>query len=85
MDYLRDDNKNNQKIAIFDATNTTRSRRNELESHGKDVDIIYIESICDDQKVLDRNYQMKLNSPGNMQCNIRLQELRRQRQSAGGF
>lgn len=51
------------KIAIFDATNTTRNRRQALLEAGRGVQLIFIESICTDKEILDRNYQMKLQSP----------------------
>jgi len=55
-------------VAIFDATNTTRHRRHllterckaESDESGNDVSIVFVESICDDPKVLSRNYEMKL-------------------------
>ena len=55
-------------VAIFDATNTTRHRRHlltercksESDESGNDVIIVFVESICDDPKVLNRNYEMKL-------------------------
>jgi len=55
-------------VAIFDATNTTRHRRHlltercksESDESGNDVSIVFVESICDDPKVLNRNYEMKL-------------------------
>lgn len=49
------------QVAIFDATNTTEERRQLLVSkfHGK-FQYIFIESICNDPKVLERNYLFKL-------------------------
>ena len=55
-------------VAIFDATNTTRRRRQlltercraESRDSGNDVSIVFVESICDDPNVLSRNYEMKL-------------------------
>jgi broad specificity phosphatase PhoE/predicted kinase len=54
------------EVAIFDATNTTRRRRDMLlercAEHG--VRPIFVESICDDPLVIDRNIQeTKLRSP----------------------
>ena len=53
-------------VAIFDATNTTRHRRHllterckaESDESGNDVSIVFVESICDDPKVLSRNYEI---------------------------
>lgn len=55
----------NGDVGIFDATNTTRERRDEIvERCGHaDLNILFIESICTDEKVLNANYRMKLKSP----------------------
>ncbi|KAK8806975.1 hypothetical protein WA158_003734 [Blastocystis sp. Blastoise] len=52
-------------VGIFDATNTTRARRADiLERCGHaDLDVLFIESICNDKNVLNQNYEMKLKSP----------------------
>mmetsp|Transcript_10929 Transcript_10929/g.44285 ORF Transcript_10929/g.44285 Transcript_10929/m.44285 type:complete len:786 (+) Transcript_10929:224-2581(+) len=51
-------------VAIFDATNTTRARREALLKRARaapnGVSLIFVESICDDEKILARNYRMKL-------------------------
>mmetsp|Transcript_20357 Transcript_20357/g.62943 ORF Transcript_20357/g.62943 Transcript_20357/m.62943 type:complete len:623 (+) Transcript_20357:39-1907(+) len=51
-------------VAIFDATNTTRARREALLRRSRKapnyVTLIFIESICDDPKILHHNYVMKL-------------------------
>ncbi|KAH8057244.1 6-phosphofructo-2-kinase [Aureococcus anophagefferens] len=51
-------------VAIFDATNTTVARREALARRcaeaGGDVSLVFVESICDDPVVLERNYRMKL-------------------------
>ena len=61
------------KIAIFDATNSTKERRNLIMQTCKDhckqagtspIGIIFIESICDDKELLEENYLYKIrNSP----------------------
>lgn len=51
------------KIAIFDATNTTRARRKALIDNATGVELLFIESVCTDPIILERNYQMKLQSP----------------------
>lgn len=50
------------RIAIFDATNTTKARRNVLMQHAKAADIflLFVESICDNEEILNRNYSLKL-------------------------
>lgn len=51
-------------VGIFDATNTTRQRRQEIldRCYHADVDILFIESICDDPVLLRKNYEMKLSN-----------------------
>ena len=53
-----------KRVAIFDATNTTKSRRSKLMSraHEEGVSLLFVESICDDAEVLDRNYNLKLDN-----------------------
>ncbi|KAL6745907.1 6-phosphofructo-2-kinase-domain-containing protein [Haematococcus lacustris] len=49
------------QVAIFDATNSTEERRTYLRSHfhGR-WQYLFIESICNDQEVLERNYMNKM-------------------------
>ena len=49
-------------VALFDATNTTRARREVLFdiSKSNNVPLLFVESICDDEDILDANYAMKL-------------------------
>jgi broad specificity phosphatase PhoE len=51
-----------KRVAIFDATNTTKDRRLHLlqRSRKENVFLLFIESICDDETVLNQNYDMKL-------------------------
>ena len=51
-----------RRVAIFDATNTTIARRHALSEKAREekVSLLYVESICNDQEVLSRNYAMKL-------------------------
>ncbi|CAM9115090.1 unnamed protein product [Ectocarpus fasciculatus] len=51
-----------RRVAIFDATNTTRERRYALchRARQENVHLLYVESICDDQEVLQSNYELKL-------------------------
>ncbi len=51
------------QVALFDATNTTRARRSLLLSRAKEeknIILLFIESICNDPAILQRNYLMKL-------------------------
>ena len=52
----------NSRIGIFDATNTTKKRRLSLANRAREENagILFIESICDDQSVLQKNYDLKL-------------------------
>ena len=61
-----------ERVAIFDATNSTKARRKwiveQLTSHaqrvGKPVGIVFVESICDDEELLEENFKYKvMNSP----------------------
>lgn len=50
-------------VAVFDATNTTRVRRARIleavRSHAN-VRVMFVESICDNEKLLEANYRRKL-------------------------
>lgn len=53
---LLDDN----DIAIFDATNSDKNKRKLLyEKTPKDIKILYIESICNDEKIIEKNIKLK--------------------------
>jgi len=51
-----------RRVAIFDATNTTKARRQALsdKARAEEVFLLFVESICDDKAVLKRNYELKL-------------------------
>jgi 6-phosphofructo-2-kinase/fructose-2,6-biphosphatase 1 len=60
------------RIAIFDATNSTDKRRrwvleectDPAKRPGKPTGVVFVESICDDQELLDENFRFKIsNSP----------------------
>ena len=67
-------------VGIFDATNTTRQRRylsvcrksvifrKEIVERcwHADVDVLFIESICNDPVLLNKNYEMKLSNSGRL-------------------
>lgn len=51
------------RVALFDATNTTRARRATLLARNRketNATLLFVESICDDPEILRRNYEMKL-------------------------
>lgn len=51
------------RVALFDATNTTKARRATLLSRNRketNATLLFVESICNDQEILERNYAMKL-------------------------
>lgn len=63
---------NRDRIAIFDATNSTDKRRrwvleectNPAKRPGKPTGVIFVESICDDEELLLENFRFKVsNSP----------------------
>jgi broad specificity phosphatase PhoE len=60
--WLKSDSKGACRVAIFDATNTTRARRYAVSQRAREENahILYVESICDDQDVLNSNYELKL-------------------------
>jgi predicted kinase len=60
--WLRKSEGSKGRVAIFDATNTTKSRRVALAQRSKkeNVFLLFVESICDDVNVLRRNYELKL-------------------------
>lgn len=59
-----------QRIAIFDATNSTRERRNWIlqkcdqaaDASGKESGVVFVESICDDKELLKENYSVKIST-----------------------
>ena len=55
-------------IGILDATNSTRSRRKAIidrirEVAGKELGVIFLESECHDEKLLEANMRLKLQGP----------------------
>ncbi|XP_064417307.1 6-phosphofructo-2-kinase/fructose-2,6-bisphosphatase 3 [Latimeria chalumnae] len=60
------------QIAVFDATNTTRERRDMILEFAKEnaFKVFFIESICDDPNVVATNImEVKLSSPDYKDCN----------------
>jgi hypothetical protein len=58
------------RIAIFDATNSTNKRRSWIleectspaKRAGKPTGVVFVESICDDEELLRENYRFKITS-----------------------
>uniref|UniRef100_A0A4W4ETE2 6-phosphofructo-2-kinase domain-containing protein n=1 Tax=Electrophorus electricus TaxID=8005 RepID=A0A4W4ETE2_ELEEL len=60
------------QVAVFDATNTTRARRDMILEFGakNDFKIFFIESVCDDPNVIATNImEVKVSSPDYQDCN----------------
>lgn len=55
-------------VGILDATNSTRERRQKVlnrirEKAGPDVNVLFLESVCVDDNLLERNIRLKLSGP----------------------
>ncbi|KAI8968439.1 6-phosphofructo-2-kinase-domain-containing protein [Mycotypha africana] len=63
IDWLRN---GGGRVAIHDATNSTRQRRqlliDRLEKE-PDMKVLFLESLCTDARVLERNFRLKLSGP----------------------
>lgn len=57
-----------ERVAIFDATNSTQARRQWIvdsctKRDGQEmIGVVFVESICDDQELLEENYRYKISS-----------------------
>lgn len=64
LNYL---NNEDGKVAIFDATNTTNQRRvkilNHINQNSKNLKVLFLESICTNEKIIEENIKLKLNGP----------------------
>merc|ERR1719198_1057308 len=52
-----------ERFAIFDATNTTKARRHKIAEtlrRNRDLNVIFVESVCTDSAVLEANIAQKL-------------------------
>lgn len=60
--WLHETHEEKRRVAIFDATNTTKDRRFALaqRARAENVFLLFVESICDDEEVLHKNYELKL-------------------------
>ncbi|KAI1892155.1 hypothetical protein AGOR_G00130360 [Albula goreensis] len=59
------------QVAVFDATNTTRERREVILGFAKEngYKVFFVESICDDPEIIEENImQVKLSSPDYKDC-----------------
>ena len=58
------------RVAIFDATNSSRARREWIlqecaksdKETGRTTGVLFLESICDDRELLEENFQVKISS-----------------------
>ncbi|KAI5288320.1 hypothetical protein KEM54_005304 [Ascosphaera aggregata] len=65
LDYILDQG---GSVGIFDATNSTLSRRKAImdrirERAGPDLNVIFLESKCEDQTLIESNIRLKLSGP----------------------
>lgn len=58
----------NGSVGIFDATNSTLARRKQIMEHirqraGQELNVLFVESVCRDQNLLESNMRLKLSGP----------------------
>lgn len=68
-------------MGLFDATNSNVERRYELDAVSNNRSyianrcaeagfrVLFLESVCNDEELIRKNCEMKLNSPGNL-CGV---------------
>jgi 6-phosphofructo-2-kinase/fructose-2,6-biphosphatase 2 len=69
-DFSDDSNNRKDRIGIFDATNSTKERREwvlkectcNIKRAGKPTGVVFVESICDDKELLHTNLMTKVNN-----------------------
>ncbi|TSX72107.1 6-phosphofructo-2-kinase/fructose-2,6-bisphosphatase [Bagarius yarrelli] len=64
-------NQEQGQVVVFDATNTTRERREVILSFAKEngYKVFFVESVCDDPEIIAENIkQVKLSSPDYVGC-----------------
>lgn len=68
--WLHEERASKRRVAIFDATNTTKDRRLSLAQKARKENcfLLFVESICNDKNVLQKNYEMKLNNDDYINC-----------------
>ncbi|KAF2443491.1 bifunctional 6-phosphofructo-2-kinase/fructose-2,6-bisphosphate 2-phosphatase [Karstenula rhodostoma CBS 690.94] len=60
--------KGNGSVGIFDATNSTLLRRKQImkkirERAGEELNVLFVESVCQDKNLLESNMRLKLSGP----------------------
>lgn len=65
LDYILD---GNGSVGIFDATNSTLARRMQIVERirkraGPELNVLFVESVCRDQSLLEANMRLKLSGP----------------------
>lgn len=57
-------------VGLFDATNSNVERRSYITRRCAYAGfrVLFLESICDDEELIQKNCEMKLNSPGSLCC-----------------
>lgn len=65
LDYILN---GNGSVGIFDATNSTLARRRQImkkirERAGPDLNVLFVESVCQNQSLLESNMRLKLSGP----------------------
>ncbi|KAF2491611.1 bifunctional 6-phosphofructo-2-kinase/fructose-2,6-bisphosphate 2-phosphatase [Lophium mytilinum] len=65
LDYILN---GNGSVGIFDATNSTLNRRKQIMIHireraGPELNVLFVESVCQDQRLLESNMRLKLSGP----------------------
>lgn len=65
LDYIL---KGSGSVGIFDATNSTLARRQQImqrirERAGPELNVLFVESVCRDQNLLESNMRLKLSGP----------------------
>lgn len=60
--------KGNGSVGIFDATNSTLARRKQImerirQRAGPELNVLFVESVCKDQNLLESNMRLKLSGP----------------------
>ncbi|ODQ79986.1 hypothetical protein BABINDRAFT_161640 [Babjeviella inositovora NRRL Y-12698] len=70
LDWLID---GSGSVAIFDATNTTKQRRrkvyNHVKSRSSSINVLFLESICTNTELIEKNIRMKLSGPDYVTMN----------------
>jgi 6-phosphofructo-2-kinase len=65
LDYILD---GSGSVGIFDATNSTLARRKQImdrirERAGSELNVLFVESVCQNQNLLETNMRLKLSGP----------------------